>query len=455
MTPQELATILQEIHRQQDGQAMGPSPALPQVNVQPQEPMPPDVSAPIAQPQDDVAPSPPPAAAAPAQAPPRVPTGDDARVASLQAILAQQSQRPAAAPHGFMNDFLKPMAAGIAYGNKAPEVMQGQQELKDKQRQQDIQNTVGQLQEIRQRQNDQSTQERQGRMDQLAQNEDSRAAALQPLTIKKLEAETTPKPVKPDLMEVTPGRPVIDQNNPSAGPVYTAPPPPAPPTPAPNTPFELWAQQNPNAKVSEWFAMQPKDGTAATNAATARTDKSYQFTDSNINTLAKPITDSMARFSRLQDTINETTPQADSLIAPELITVMAGGQGSGVRINTAEIQSVLGGRSNVESLKAALNKWQIDPTKALSVTPAQREQMKSLLGVVYQKLNAKQQAITNAQQQLSTSTDVMEHRKIESDLKAALSDANETKPPAAPDAKPQHMILNGKTLTLGTDGKYH
>ncbi len=87
-----------------------------------------------------------------------------------------------------------------------------------------------------------------------------------------------------------------------------------------------------------------------------RLDRSYQFNSTQLDKLAKPIEDQASRLERLQTTINQQTPQADALLAPELLTVMAGGQGSGLRMNEAEIPRVVGGRSNFESLKAALNK---------------------------------------------------------------------------------------------------
>src|ERR1051326_230465 len=106
----------------------------------------------------------------------------------------------------------------------------------------------------------------------------------------------------------------------------------------------------------------------------ARTDKSYQFSVGELDKVGKPITDAVARFGRLQDTIPKKPPQADALVAPELLTVMAGGAGSGLRMNEAEISRVVGGRSNLESLKAALNKWSLNPSQALSNTAAQRSE---------------------------------------------------------------------------------
>jgi hypothetical protein len=154
------------------------------------------------------------------------------------------------------------------------------------------------------------------------------------------------------------------------------------------------------------------DPAAANTRNDARSDKSYQFNVGELNSIGKPITDRVTRLGTLQDTINQTTPQADALIAPELLTVMAGGQGSGLRMNEAEIARIVGGRTAWESIKAAANKWQTDPSKGLSVTPAQRGQIRALIGAVYGKLQAKQNILDQAQQDLIGTDDPTEHRRI-------------------------------------------
>lgn len=158
----------------------------------------------------------------------------------------------------------------------------------------------------------------------------------------------------------------------------------------------------------------PKD-TGATD------ERSFQFNSQQLEKAGTPIADSIQRFSRLTDTLNQVTPQADALVAPELLTVMAGGQGSGLRMNEAEIARIVGGRTNLESLKAALNKWQTDPSKGLSITPAQREQIRSLVSTVGDKLLAKQAIIDEARQALVTATTPDQHRKIVADARTALS----------------------------------
>lgn len=153
----------------------------------------------------------------------------------------------------------------------------------------------------------------------------------------------------------------------------------------------------------------------------ARADKSYQFSVTQLNKLQDPIDSRLQRLSTLQDTINQRTPQADALVAPELLTVMAGGQGSGLRMNEAEISRVVGGRTNLESLKAALNKWQVDPSKGLSITPAQRQQIQSLVGTVNTKLQQKRSALEDAHEALIGTDDPSEHRGIVNGARKALT----------------------------------
>lgn len=154
----------------------------------------------------------------------------------------------------------------------------------------------------------------------------------------------------------------------------------------------------------------PQRDTAAHDEG--RLDKSYQYNSTQLENMRKPIADRAERLGRAMLTVNEQSPQADSVIAPELITVMAGGAGSGVRITTAEINAVLGGRTNFESLKAALNKWQLDPSKGLSVTPAQRGQIQHLLGRLNERVTGQLALINDGARDLAAANNVDEHRRI-------------------------------------------
>jgi hypothetical protein len=152
-----------------------------------------------------------------------------------------------------------------------------------------------------------------------------------------------------------------------------------------------------------------------------RSDKSYQFTSGRLDKMQQPVNDAISRLGRLQDTLNQNSPQADALIAPELLTVMAGGQGSGLRMNEAEISRIVGGRSNWQSLQAAANKWRLDPSKANSITLEQRTQIRALVTEVQRKLQAKQAILDSAGEHLISSDDPQEHRRIIARTKQQLS----------------------------------
>lgn len=161
---------------------------------------------------------------------------------------------------------------------------------------------------------------------------------------------------------------------------------------------------------------------------TGRMDRSYTQANSSLESIRKPLADQMERFGRLAETVNQSTPQADALIAPELLTVMAGGAGSGLRMNEAEISRIIGGRSNFEGLKAAVNKWQLDPSKALSVTPAQRQQIRDLMGAVQKRTDAKLSLVNQASQALIDAPDVDTQRRIIADTRKKLDEVGSAAP---------------------------
>jgi hypothetical protein len=173
-----------------------------------------------------------------------------------------------------------------------------------------------------------------------------------------------------------------------------------------------YRKRNPNASMAgiiRAYSNATKDTTASQNS---RSDRSYQFHSNQLDKLGTPVEQLNTRLGRLQDTLAQNSPQADALVAPELLTVMAGGQGSGLRMNEAEISRIVGGRSAWESLKAAANKWQADPSKANSITPAQRQQIRALVNEVQRKAQAKQTALDDARQQLISTDDPSEHKRI-------------------------------------------
>ena len=149
-----------------------------------------------------------------------------------------------------------------------------------------------------------------------------------------------------------------------------------------------------------------------TLAAQGQNEQDYNRNLAELNNTFKPVTDMLPRLSRLQATLAQNSPQADALVAPELLTIMAGGPGSGLRMNEAEITRIIGGRSKWQDLQAAAQKWSLDPTKASSITPEQRTQIHSLVNAVAEKAQQQLNAYALARQQLLGTNDPNLRRQI-------------------------------------------
>jgi hypothetical protein len=184
--------------------------------------------------------------------------------------------------------------------------------------------------------------------------------------------------------------------------------------------------------------------------ADTRSDKSYQYNSGVINKTRAPIDATIQRLSRLNDTLAQNSPQADALVAPELMVVMAGGMGTGIRINEAEINRTVGGRSKWQALQAAINQWKLDPKAALSITPEQRQQIRDLVKVVNDKVAAKQKILDDAEEGINNTDDVGEHRRIVGEMKKKLS-AVDSGEGAAGGGATTKFTDAGKTYNIPTD----
>lgn len=194
-------------------------------------------------------------------------------------------------------------------------------------------------------------------------------------------------------------------------------------------------------------------------AGSARGDKSYQYNQGRLDKIRQPIDQLMQRFGRLQDTLAQGNPQSDALLGPELLTIMAGGQGSGLRMNEAEIARIVGGRSAWENLKASINHWSTNPNEARSITSDQDRMIRALVKTVGDKLTAKQKIAEGAQERLLDTDDPHEHRKIMADFQKKVDavdagqNINTAQPNGAPNAPTVGTIENGHRFKGGDPSK--
>jgi len=94
-----------------------------------------------------------------------------------------------------------------------------------------------------------------------------------------------------------------------------------------------------------------------------------------IDKASQPFVAAYQRSGLLSKNLDAKTKQADALVAPELLSIAAGGAGSGLRMNEAEINRVIGGRSVWDALVARAN--QIKESGG-TFDDAQREQLKMI-----------------------------------------------------------------------------
>jgi hypothetical protein len=186
--------------------------------------------------------------------------------------------------------------------------------------------------------------------------------------------------------------------------------------------IDEFERTHPNATVAEavraYAATTQKPEKPGTGDA--RSDRSYQYNQGRLDKIRQPVDQLVQRMGRLQDTLNQRNPQADALVGPELMTVMAGGMGSGLRLNEAEISRVVGGRSAWENLKASMQHWATNPKDARTITPEQDKMIRALVAEVGTKLQKKQSVLEETQQKLLESDDPKEHRTIMADAQHAL-----------------------------------
>ena len=195
--------------------------------------------------------------------------------------------------------------------------------------------------------------------------------------------------------------------------------------------YEEWkGQQKPGAPNSRMaFEMARKQDTrppASDTASNNRLDRSYQYNATALTNERKPVEAQMTRISSALSNLNLQSPQADAVLAPQVLTISAGGIGSGIRMNDAEISRIIGGATVWTQLQTKINKFSTDPAHA-AFTPEQRGQMAAILQAANQKGQMKQQILEQGDQALIGATDVNGHRSAVADTRKLLDAVDQGK----------------------------
>ncbi len=184
---------------------------------------------------------------------------------------------------------------------------------------------------------------------------------------------------------------------------------------------------------------------AQTTAKQLETVQEHAYAE--LNKWAAPVQGHLDAIRELGTMINAKTPEADKLIAPLVIKATIAGQGSGFRMTRAEIENVVGGRSHWETLQAALQQWSLDPTKALSLTDSQREDLRSLTKKIRDKATKLSRQITDARHTIDDATDVKTITRARTRLQEDLATMDDA------DNGTSGGTGTGKRIVYGMDGK--
>jgi hypothetical protein len=152
------------------------------------------------------------------------------------------------------------------------------------------------------------------------------------------------------------------------------------------------------------------------NAANARIDRSYLLADTQLKEIRKPIDSESANIAQAKSLLSQNNPGANSLVAPAIIKAVVGGMGSGVRITTPEMKAVNQGRGQIANFESWLSSWSLDPSKYQALLPEQKVWLNGVLDKIAEKVQAKQSAISKANQDLIEAEDVKTHRQTMKDL---------------------------------------
>lgn len=171
----------------------------------------------------------------------------------------------------------------------------------------------------------------------------------------------------------------------------------------------------------------PKDNSAAGARENTRMDNNYKSAITELEKAAAPIASHLDSLETLGTALEARTPTADALIAPLVLKATVSGAGTGFRMTQSEINQVIGARSKWETLKAALMKWDSDPSKALSITDEQRTELRELAKAIQTKATKTMAKLTKAREDLDNADDVETIHRTMTKLKSELyTPASET-----------------------------
>jgi hypothetical protein len=165
--------------------------------------------------------------------------------------------------------------------------------------------------------------------------------------------------------------------------------------------------------------IQQQGQTNANNRARdAKTEAEYTWTRNNFD---KQLSSYRAQNEKLSEASGFIGKGAmgDALASIKALSGLAGGQGSGVRITQAELNSIARSRNLGGDFEVAMSKF----GDAKNLSDAQRAQLKGIIEDINRIARAKQSVINKALDDLGEANDTQTMRKIYSQVRHALGEA--------------------------------
>jgi hypothetical protein len=189
-------------------------------------------------------------------------------------------------------------------------------------------------------------------------------------------------------------------------------------------------------------------GAEAKPSGSENQGKVYDNYSKQLEAGAKPVEAKLADANYLQTMLNNKNKQSDALIAPKLLSVTTGGQGSGLRMNEAEISRVIGGRSVWDSLASKAKQVQQGEG---SFDDNQRAQISQIVQYMQTRSNAASYIMNQGRQALlAAQNDDKAVRSIYSHMQGTLSqlDSKGITPPGQPLRSGDFVYHNDQLLEV-------
>lgn len=142
----------------------------------------------------------------------------------------------------------------------------------------------------------------------------------------------------------------------------------------------------------------------------------YTTQQAAVDRLRTPISQQMERAHRTLDNLAHPGQVADSIVAPEFLSVMAGGFGTGLRMSEAELSRINMSQNHWAQLVGEFNKWKTGSNPVIQ--PAMRAEMQMLLQLASDRADKKLALYDDYLAQMAESKSTSDMRAIAAKLRA-------------------------------------